>query len=147
MTALAASYQRTRFEGRAPLVVAHPIKAAVIIYAGAIVCRQAADNLVIPGTDTAGLVPQGVAMDTLDNSAGAAGTYGPPAERVIRVDHQGVWSFAIGATTPKAGDAAYILDDNKVGVAADATNDIKVGEFLRPTNDGSGQWLVDFSRR
>jgi hypothetical protein len=144
MSALTSSTQRTRFHGRDPLLIAHPAKTGVSIFAGALVCREAASNLVIPASDTANLVFIGVATEELVSTAN--GAYGPPDSNLVRVDHDGIFAFAVGATTPKSGDAAHVLDDNTVGVAADATNDIRVGVFLRPALDGTSAWFVDPTR-
>lgn len=145
MPPLTGPKQRTRFEGRNPLLIAHPAKLAAAIFTGALVCREAASNLAIPAADNAGLVVLGVAME--DVTATANGSYTVPSSNLVQVDHDGIWSFKTGATEPKAGDNAYVLDDNTLGVAADAANDVLVGQFLRPNPYAAGEWFVDLMRR
>lgn len=122
-----------------------PVNDDSIIYAGAIVMREAASGVVVPGADTASCVPLGVALQELDNTNGGDGsTDGLTAERCIRIDQDGEWEFAVNGGTPKTGQNALIFDDNTVSADA-TTNSLKIGTFTRPSPGGG--WFVDISRR
>lgn len=132
MTALSANKDT---EIKAPNHVAHPVAASVKIFAGAMVCVNAANNAV-PAADTAGLKFAGIAKDVFDNSAGAAGD-------VVAVCHrEGVVSFATAATFA-VGDTAVVSDDQTVTTTAIATNDVKVGEVIKVV---SGAVWVDLRK-
>lgn len=139
-----------------------PVNAGSVIYVGAYLCREAATGVVVPGADTAGLVPLGVVVETmfpddeattltaaLDNTDGADGTITVSngldvMARVVRYDQQGEYAFAVESGTPKVGDVAYLFDDNTVDTAA-TTNGIIAGHFTRPAPNGG--WFVDISKR
>jgi hypothetical protein len=139
-----------------------PANAGSVFYVGAYLCREAATGVVIPGADTAGLVPLGVVVEPmnnddpdfnltahLDNTAGADGTITVAGNldtmvRVVRYDQQGEYAFAVESGTPKVGDIAYLFDDNTVDTAA-TTNGIIAGHFTRPAPNGG--WFVDISKR
>jgi hypothetical protein len=75
--------------------------------------------------DTASEVFAGVAVETVDNSAGAAG------DKVVRVWRRGVSSMACsGATQAWVGQKVYAVDDNVVALAATTTNDVLVGTVV-----------------
>lgn len=134
-----------------------PADAGKVFYVGAFICREAATALAIPATDTAGLVPLGVVVESmfptdndkaltaaLDNTTGADGSIDSDGEgtRCVRYDQSGEYAFAITGATPKVGAAAYLHDDNLVGVTS--TNLVKAGVFTRPGPNGT--WFVDISR-
>ena len=124
-----------------------PVKAGARIYLNAITCTDA-NGLAVPGADTAGLRPQGVAWKPFDNTLGADGTLGDTfnsfgATRCIEVDAKGEWEFAVTGAAPKPGDNAYIVDDNTVATAT--ANNLQIGKFTRPGSPG--KWLVDIDRR
>lgn len=135
-----------------------PVNAGSKIFVGAYICREAATDVVIPAADTAGLIPLGVAVESMfpsdpdkavsaafDNTTGADGVVDATGEgaRCVRYDQSGEYLFAISGATPKVGAPALIVDDNTVSVAT--TNSIKAGTFTRPGPDG--KWFVDISRR
>lgn len=147
MTALASDYQRCS-KVHVPQLLSVPVNAGSAIYAGAIVCREAATALGIPGADTASIVPLGVAVEGLDNTSGADGAFtdGDEGARCVRVDQVGEYEFAVEGGTPLPGNPAYIYDDNTVHADAGVTNnDIVIGEFTRPGPNGG--WFVDISKR
>lgn len=146
MAPLTASKQRTA-KVLDSQYVAVPVNSGSVIFAGAIVCREAATGLAVPGADTAGLVPLGVSVDELDNTSGADGVVsGSGGERFIRVDVQGEQEFALeeGSSTPVIDGFAYIVDDDTVSADA-TTNELILGKFTRPGPDGG--WFVDLERR
>lgn len=146
MTAAAENIQRDRFHGRDLLKIAHPVNATSHIYANTIVAREAGTNVVIPAANTAGLRVCGVSLEEVDNTSGADGTYGPPAARLVTVDADGIWPFAVDGATPKFDQIAYVVDDNTVSAAV-TTNGVIAGRFVRPNPQVSGEWFVDFSKR
>ncbi|TVR08010.1 MAG: hypothetical protein EA385_11115 [Salinarimonadaceae bacterium] len=96
---------------RAGDLYSDPVAAATIIYAGALVCLNAAGNAV-PGATATGLKARGVATARVDNSDGSAG------DAVVESE-AGVFRFA----NSTAGDAiaradigadAWIVDDQTV---------------------------------
>lgn len=139
-----------------------PANAGSVFYVGAYLCREAATGVVVPGADTAGLVPLGVVVEPmnnddpnnnltahLDNTNGADGTITAANHldvhtRTVRYDQVGEYSFAVESGTPKVGAVAYLFDDNTVDTAA-TTNGIIAGHFTRPAPNGG--WFVDISKR
>ncbi len=69
MTALA---EDKRLEFTVGVVLAFPIDDGDVIYGGAFVCVNAA-GYAVPGSDTAGLIFQGVSIHHVDNSLGQDG--------------------------------------------------------------------------
>lgn len=146
MTALAATFQRNN-KLHDKREVALPVKASTIIHTGAFVCTNS--GLAVPGADTSGLVPVGVALEGYDNSAGANGTVPGSssmsgAARYCVVDQGGEWEFTVSGSAPVYGDVAYVVDDNTVS-KADPGNGIVAGKFTRAGNDGG--WFVDVAAR
>jgi len=143
MSALTKSIQRECL-AHEPVLNAVPVNAGSVIYAGALVMREAAADVAVPGADTASCIFLGVSLDELDNTSGADGSVTATANaRSVRVDRAGAYAFAISGSDPKRGDLLYIVDDNTVGLAAVPDNDIVVGRALRPAP--SGGWFVDIT--
>jgi hypothetical protein len=143
MSALTKSIQRECLL-HLPNVHAVPVNAASVIFAGALVMREAAADVAIPGADTSGCKFLGVALEELDNTLGADGSVTATANvRSVRVDREGAYAFAISGTAPKRGDELEIVDDNLVGLAAETSNHVKCGIALRPAP--SGGWFVDIT--
>jgi hypothetical protein len=97
--------------------------AAVKIPKGVLVCHNTA-GYATNGADTASFLFAGVAYETVDNSAGAAG------DKSIRVEKTGDFEFAFGAGNAAqalVGTAVYITDNQTVDLAATTTNDVLVG--------------------
>lgn len=132
-----------------------PVKADVVIPLGAPVAAEtASDGLLVPLTDAAGLVFVGIALDPLDNTGAADGTFTVPAttrqqpswQRCIRVDRAGVWRFDLDGDAPLPGETAYFLDADTLTKDSGAlTGAIVAGEFVRPA--AAGAWWVDITRR
>lgn len=139
--ALSKSIQRECL-AHVPNLHAVPVNAGSVIYAGALVMREAAADVAVPGADTASCVFLGVSLEELDNTSGADGSVtGSVNARSVRVDRAGAYAFTISGSDPKRGDVLYIVDDTTVGLAAVPDNDIAVGRALRPAPGGG--WFVD----
>lgn len=85
-----------------------PVAAATKIFAGAIVCLDAAGNAV-PGSVATTLIARGVAMEAIDNSAGIAGDDNVESKA-------GEHRFKNDGTVARIdiGKTAYIVDDETV---------------------------------
>jgi len=100
---------------------AYPVKGGVTVYAGSLVCIDA-NGYALPGADTAGYRFVGVARHFVDNSTGQDGDVS------IEVWKRGCFEFAAtGMMLADVGGSVYVLDDQTVGLAASATNDIPCG--------------------
>lgn len=126
MANLTASREDSRKEDN---LLALPIKAAAAkIYKGALVSVDATGyaKLAAPADKRV----MGVAYETVDNSAGAAGALS------IRVIRSGSFQFnGSGLAVTNVGDKVYVTDDNTVQVSATST--ILVGvitEFTSATS-------------
>jgi len=118
--------------------VDYPVAAGAKIYAGSLVCVNA-DGFAVPAADTSGYVFVGVALEQMDNSAGANGA------KSIRVRREGVFEFdAASITQAMVGDPMYVVDDHTFDDAADPTNDIKVGLLVKFASATKG-W-IDIAR-
>ncbi|PKO13837.1 hypothetical protein CVU37_15100 [candidate division BRC1 bacterium HGW-BRC1-1] len=114
----------------------YPVAASTKIPAGVLVCVNASGKAV-NGSDTSGLVFVGVALETVDNSAGAADAL------EVQVERTGLWELAVTGTAPVIGAAACISDNVTVAAAATTTNDIPCG--IVAAVSGSKLW-VDIAR-
>jgi hypothetical protein len=86
------------------------VAAAMLIYGGAIVCRNAAGHAV-KGATALGLRGAGIAQERVDNSAGGAGDVSINVrEGAYRVDN----SAADPVTIADIGSIAYVVDDHTV---------------------------------
>ena len=119
MTVLAADKKTEYTQGQE---LGFPVINADIIYAGALVSVNAA-GYALPGSDTAGQIFQGVAMDHQDNSSGAAG------EKTVTLLRRGLFKMTLGTAISQAnvGDNVFLVDDQTVDVTAQVTNKIFVG--------------------
>lgn len=118
--------------------VDYPVAAGAKIYAGSLVCVNA-DGFAVPAADTSGYVFVGVALEQMDNSAGANGA------KSIRVRREGVFEFdAASITQAMVGDPMYVVDDHTFDDAAGPTNDIKVGLLVKFASATKG-W-IDIAR-
>lgn len=97
---------------RAQQAFSDPVAADAVIYAGALVCLDAAGNAV-PGSTATGLTARGVAIRRVDNTGGVAGA--------VRVDVDPAsgarFANSSGAdqiTRADIGSAAWIVDDQTV---------------------------------
>jgi len=101
------------------------IAAATKIFAGSNV-NYGASGLGKKASDTASERYAGVAMETVDNTAGAA------AAEYVRVWKEGIFSMnCASATRAWEGKDVYAVDDNLVALAATTTNDVRVGTVVK----------------
>lgn len=120
MTALAANYDRQEKEGK---LLAHPVVASDIIYAGSIVKHNAAGFLA-PMAAEAGAFFAGISIEKVDNSAGAAGAL------TCRVSKYGAYLMnGSGLSQADVGSIVYASDDNTVSTTQ-ATNEVAVGQIV-----------------
>lgn len=113
-----------------------PVAGATRIYAGSLVCLNAAGNAV-PGSTSATLKARGRAEEHVDNRDGAAG------DKRIET-RRGVFPFANSASTDEItradiGASAYIVDDQTVAKTS-ATNTRSVAGIIRDV-DADGVWV------
>ncbi len=114
--------------------VDYPVAAGAKIYAGSLVCVNA-DGFAVPAADTSGYVFVGVALEQVDNSAGANGA------KSLRVRREGVFEFdAASIIQAMVGDPMYVVDDHTFDDAAGPTNDIKVGLLVKFASATKG-WI------
>jgi hypothetical protein len=119
--------------------VSGPVSAGAVIYAGAIVCRDA-DGYFVPASDTAGLKSAvGRAEFEVDNTDGADGD-------LLLTVAVGVFAYNLSAALLAArvdnlGTAVFIVDDNTVGLDADAVNNIG-GVTLDEISDDEALYYV-----
>lgn len=94
-------------------LVGHPVAAAAMIYAGALVCLSATGYLV-PGTEAADLVPIGRSEDRYDNTAGQDGD-------IVAQVRCGIFEFVNDPGAPldrtHIGKFCYIVDDQTVSAS------------------------------
>lgn len=113
-----------------------PVAGATRIFAGSIVCLNAAGNAV-PGALSASLKVRGVAQEFVDNRDGAIGDQRIETRR-------GVFAFANSAaadeiTRADIGATAYIVDDQTVAKTS-ATNTRSVAGVIQDLDD-AGVWI------
>lgn len=119
MTALAADKRLEYTEG---VELAFPIDDGDVIYGGAFVCVNAA-GYAVPGSDTAGLIFQGVSIHHVDNSLGQDG------DQMVVLRRRGLIKATLGHTISQAnvGDSVFLVDDQTVDLVANVTNAIFCG--------------------
>lgn len=109
------------------------VAAATLIEAGKLVAVNAAGHLVA-ATDVAGITVVGVAAETCDNVAGAAG------DLACLVERGQLFNLKNDATNPvvqaSVGASVYVIDSQTVGVILGATNNIVAGTCLAVGADG-----------
>lgn len=100
--------------------------AAEKIYEGALVSVNSA-GFAINGGDDSGAVFAGVAQETKDNSAGAAGA----EEIVVRSGGIVQVNTAFSAAQTNVGDEVTLSDNQTVDLAATTTNDVVCGRIQK----------------
>lgn len=115
---------------------AHSVLAATLIYAGALVCLNAA-GWAIPGATATGLIAIGRADERADNSAGANGDI----KAKVR---SGVFRFENSAsadliTQAEIGDDCYIVDDQTVAKTDGSSTRSVAGKIVQV--DAQGVWV------
>ena len=113
-----------------------PVAAATRIFAGSLMCLNAA-GYAVPGSTATTLKARGVAQEQVDNSAGAAGDLHIESRR-------GVFPFANSAaadevTRADIGSNAYIVDDQTVA-KTNGTATRSVAGVIRDV-DSAGVWI------
>ena len=120
---------------REGIEVEYPVAANMKIYAGSLVCVNAA-GYAVPAADTSGYRFAGVALEQVDNSDGG---------KNVRVRRAGVFEFdAVSISQDMVGAAMYAADDHTFDDAAGPTNDIKVGLLVKYVSATIG-W-IDIAR-
>lgn len=116
---------------RANEVFGRPVAADTVIFAGALVCLNAAGNAV-PGAEATGLTADGRADSHADNAGGGIG------DQVVEV-RKGTfrWANAGNITRANIGDTAYIDDDQTV--TATSTDRSAAGVIVDV--DDEGVWV------
>jgi hypothetical protein len=134
MTVLAAETQRKRRRLEDQESERFP-QAAVKIWKGALVALNTS-GFATNAADTASFRIIGVATETVDNSAGAAGD----KSIIVEWNHWELFTSS-GVAATAEGAEATVVDNDTVGVAADTTNDVLVGEIVK--YDGSNKvWVA-----
>lgn len=133
MTALAADRNTPTRDGKD---FVHPVKAAVKIFAGALVALDASGDAA-PGSTATGLVAAGRAEEQVDNSAGDDG------DLTVRVS-KGVFRYANSAsgdliTRAEIGDDCYIVDDQTVAKTSATDTRSIAGKIVDV--DSLGVWV------
>lgn len=120
---MAALTEDRRLEKYAGDELPYKVAGNTTIYANSLVCLNAS-GYAVPAGDTANYKFLGVAAEYVDNSAGSNG------DKQVRVWRKGVFEFgASSMAITNIGDAVYVLDDQTVGTAAQATNDVGCGKI------------------
>jgi hypothetical protein len=120
---------------REGIEVEYPVAANTKIYAGSLVCVNAA-GYAVPAADTSGYRFAGVALEQMDNSDGG---------KNVRLRRAGVFEFdAVSISQDLVGAAMYAADDHTFDDAAGPTNDIKVGLLVKYVSATKG-W-IDIAR-
>lgn len=123
---------------REGIEIEYPVAANTKIYAGSLVCVNAA-GYAAPAADTSGYQLAGVALEQVDNSDGSDGG------KIVRVRRAGVFEFdAVSISQDKVGAAMYAADDHTFDDAAGLTNDIKAGLLVKYVSATKG-W-IDIAR-
>lgn len=134
MTALTQDRNTPRRDG---VQFNDPVAASTRIFAGSLVCLNAAGNAV-PGSTSTTLTARGVAQEHVDNRDGAAG-----ARRIET--RRGTFPFANSADTDEItradiGAVAYIVDDQTVA-KTHATNTRSEAGVIADVDD-AGVWVT-----
>lgn len=113
-----------------------PVAASTVIFAGALVCLNAAGNAV-PGATATGLKARGVARSRVDNSGGSAG------DKHVE-SSPGTYRFGNSASTDAIGRGdigatAYIVDDQTVAKTDGASARSPAGTIVDV--DDIGVWV------
>lgn len=136
MTALAAAIEvHSKFEGG---IISVPMVASDIIYKGSFVKYNAA-GYAAPASAEAATGLYGIALETVDNSSGAAGA------KEVRVYTKGLFlcTLAGSPTIANIGSIFYADDDNLAQIAGSGANRQKLGPLLYFVSATSGWILID----
>ncbi|MBM4302074.1 MAG: hypothetical protein FJ121_11240 [Deltaproteobacteria bacterium] len=123
---------------REGIEIEYPVAANTKIYAGSLVCINAA-GYAAPAADTIGYRFAGVALEQVDNSSGSNGG------KNVKLRRAGVFEFDAGSISQDmVGAAMYAADDHTFDDAAGPANDIKVGLLVKYVSATKG-W-IDIAR-
>jgi hypothetical protein len=112
------------------------LAAAVLIFAGALVARDAAGNA-IPGATAVGILGAGRACDTVDNTLGLAGAETVEIEKgIFRFDNLA----ADLVTIAMVGADCFIVDDQTVAATNGGATRSVAGRVFDV--DAQGVWVV-----
>jgi len=119
MTQLSADLSIQRRDG---VDLEFPVATSQTIYGGALTAVNAA-GYALPGSDTSGLIFEGVAMGRVDNSLGGNG------DKDVVLKRRGLWKMTLGTAISQAnvGDNVFLVDDQTVDLAGNVTHDIFCG--------------------
>lgn len=120
MTALISDFNRAT-KAWLHVTEKYPLKAATLIYQGALVAIESATGYLVNAANTIGLEVIGISEGNYDNSAGANGDLWADVtvQDLAKLE-------TTGATQAWVGKMLYIVDDNTVSLA-DPGNGIKAG--------------------
>lgn len=112
-----------------------PVAASEKIFGGALSCVNAA-GYALEGSDTAGLIFQGICMDQKDNSSGSNGDL----DVVLR--RRGLVKVIMDTAISQAnvGDNVFLVDDQTVDLTANVTNNIFCG-IIAAYIDTTHAWI------
>ena len=109
-----------------------PVAASTKIFAGGLVCLNSSGEA-IPAAAGVGNKTYGVAMETVDNYAGAAG------DKTLELVYAGIFHFANDGSNPVAAagllEDCYVIDDQTVS-DTQATNAPVVGKVVAIRDEG-----------
>jgi len=99
-----------------------PMAASEKIFGGALCCVNA-NGYALEGSDTAGLIFQGIANEQVDNSSGANG------DKNVVLRRRGLVLAILDTAITQAnvGDNVFLVDDQTVDLVANVTNNIFCG--------------------
>lgn len=120
---MAALTEDRRLEKYAGDELSYKVAGSTTIYANSLVCLNTS-GYAVPAADTANFKFLGVASENVDNGAGSDG------DKNVRVWRKGVFELASSSMAiTNIGDAVFVLDDQTVGTAAQATNEVACGKI------------------
>ena len=123
MTALTEDLMMEYTEG---VELDFPVVASDIIYGGGFVAVNAG-GYANPGSDTAGLIFQGVAVEQVDNSSGSNG------DKDVTLKRRGLFKAILDTAISQAnvGDNVFLVDDQTVDVVGNVTHNIFCGSIAK----------------
>jgi len=132
MTALAEDLSMQYMEGDE---LDFPVAATEKIYGGGL-CAVNAAGYALPGSDTAGLIFQGVAVEQKDNSSGAN------ADLDVVLKRRGLFKAIMDTAITQAnvGDNVFLVDDQTVDLTANVTHNIFCG-IIAKYIDTTHAWI------
>ena len=133
MTALTADRQIKKTQGK---LYSYPVASAKVIYLGALVCLNSS-GYATPGATATGLVPVGLARETVDNTDGANGDLYVEVEEVVTHFENSAGGDEI--TIAEIGDLCFIVDDQTVAKTSNG-NTRSVAGYVRQVDD-DGVWV------